>query len=305
MQSLNQTVFAVPELSPDPRVLVFRRILHGVAEFEGMQVDAYAVVGSRYVVLLDTLLCPADMQGVWTALTPALSTRQALCINSHADWDHTWGNGYLGETHQAIPLIGHEHCRQRLLSTTAQQELQDFQTHYALFHDVTLVPPRLTLRESLTIHDPELTIELLHAPGHCPDHLVAWLPALRLLLAFDAIEYPLPGIEDAASVPQMFATLERLAALDARYVLCSHGGTSHPGLIKENLAYLRTIEQRATAYLAHASPATSAPEHAADAIGYPFDDALTSTHTGEVDRAYYSWSHEHNVKAVLDWLSTR
>ncbi len=41
----SQGVREVPEMSPDPRVRVFRRTLSGLDEFEGMEVDAYLVLG--------------------------------------------------------------------------------------------------------------------------------------------------------------------------------------------------------------------------------------------------------------------
>src|SRR5260370_41941825 len=88
----NQGTREVPEMSSDPRVRVFRRTLRGLEDFEGMEVDAYVILGERYVVLLDTLLCPADMAEIMRIIEPELHGGQLLCVNSHADWDHTWGN---------------------------------------------------------------------------------------------------------------------------------------------------------------------------------------------------------------------
>ena len=167
-----------------------------------------------------------------------------------------------------------------MLSTKARQELEDYQTRYPVFRDVVLEPPTLTFHERFSIHDPEWTIELLHAPGHCRDQIVAWLPEIRLLLAFDAVEKPLPCIEDAACVPLMFSTLEFLAALDAQKVLCSHGNTSSPALIQENLAYLREIERRASLLLEQRTPLEAELEQAAELIGYSFEEVIAHTDGG-------------------------
>lgn len=298
----DQGVREIPEMSPDPRVRVFRRALSGLDEFEGMEVDAYLVLGERYAVMLDTLLCPDDMTQVMAACAEQIGQRQLLCVNSHADWDHTWGNGYFsGE--RAVPILAHEHCQKRLNSQEAFQQLAEYQSRYPVFQGVKLITPTLTFSERLTIHDEDLSIELLHAPGHCRDQIVAWLPEIRLLLAFDAVESPLPCIEDAECAPLMVATLKRLVELNAQHVLCSHGKTTSPALIQENLDYLSEIERRSRALLAQQRPAEADFEKSAELIGYPFDEAIAPFNE-EIDRTYYSWAHEQNARAILTWLAT-
>lgn len=287
-------------LSPDPRVRVFRRTLRGLEEFESLEVDAYLVLGERYALFMDTLLCPADMDQVMKFCAPAIGSRQLLCVNSHADWDHIWGNGYFsGE--RGVPILAHELCRQRLNSEEARLDLAEYQERYPIFQDVKLIAPTLTFNERLTIDAGDLIVELLHAPGHCLDQIVAWLPETRLLLAFDTTEKPLPSIRDINCVPLMFATLERLAALNAQCALCSHGNTSSPALIQENLAYLREIERRARLLLTQRIPAEAELEQAAELIGYPFEEAAADM-SGEIDRTYYSQTHEENARLILRWL---
>lgn len=294
---INQDIQEVPEMSPDPRIRVFRRILHGLEGFEGMEVDVYVVLGERYVVLLDTLLSPDDMAAIMHTIEPDIGNKQILCVNSHADWDHVWGNNYFTGA-RSVPILAHEHCQQRLNSAEARQRLADYQTRTPVFRGVQVVAPTLTFNEQLTIHAGDLTIELLHAPGHCLDQIVAWLPELRLLLAFDAVEMPLPCLRNAAGVPLMFATLQRLVALNASRVLCSHGKTTSPALVSENLAYMREIERRVHALLAQRTPTEAELEHAAELIGYPFDEVIAHL-TEEVDRAFYAWAHEINVRSIL------
>ena len=297
---LSQDIREVSEISPDPRVRVFRRSLPGVENFEGMEVNAYVVLGESHVVILDTLLCPADMAQVMATIEPELGNRQLLCVNSHADWDHVWGNGYFDSTRH-VPILAHDNCRLRLLSPEAHLELNDYKNKSTLFGQVTLLPPTLTFSEHLTIADDSLTIELLHAPGHCRDQIVAWLPAIRLLLAFDAVEMPLPCIEDSSCAPLMFSTLKRLNTLNAQHVLCSHGNTTSPTLIQENLAYLDQIAQRIkrNRHLFELEGADF--EHVAESISYPFDEAIAHI-TEDVDRTYYGWAHEQNARAILQWL---
>jgi glyoxylase-like metal-dependent hydrolase (beta-lactamase superfamily II) len=293
----------VPAMFHDSRIRVFRRHFAAPGEFDDMQVDAYAVISERYVIICDTALCPEDMAAVMDELCDELAGRQLLVLNSHADWDHTWGNSYFTREH-AAPIIAHEAGRERLLSDEALTELADFQQRYTLFQNVVLTPPTLTFSSACKIHGGDLTLELFPAPGHCSDHCAAWIPQLRLLLAFDAVEWPLPGLRDADSPPMMFATLERFKALQPLHVLCCHGQTTHPELIDENLAYLRTIEQRARTLLFTHRPTPGELEQPSALINYSFDEAIASA-TGAgatLDRTYYSYVHDSNVRSIIQWL---
>jgi glyoxylase-like metal-dependent hydrolase (beta-lactamase superfamily II) len=191
----------------------------------------------------------------------------------------------------------------RLQSAEARRELDEFRGLEPVFQSVELVPPTITFSQSMTIYGGDLTIELLAAPGHQPDQIAAWIPELRLLLAFDAVEYPLPSVDGARGVPHMFATLERLGALPARRVLCSHGKTGDPVLVQANLAYLREIERRSRVYLSGHRPGEQEPEHASQLIGFPFNEVIADMQD-EFDRGYYSQAHEENCGAVLSWLMT-
>ena len=129
-------LFTVPGMSGDERVRVFRRVFDATGEYEGME-----------VVVLDTMLCPADVAAMMSFVADELAGRTILCVNSHADWDHAWGNAYFTGEHGA-PIIAHDYCRTRLQSQEAADELVEFQQNYTLFRDVRLVPPTFTFAES-------------------------------------------------------------------------------------------------------------------------------------------------------------
>jgi hypothetical protein len=127
------------------------------------------------------------------------------------------------------------------------------------------------------------------------------MPELRLLLAFDAVEKPLPIIEGANCVPYMFTTLEQLIALQPQHVLCSHGKTTSPDQIKHNLTYIREIERRCKIVLQKRRPEETELVHASELINYPFDEVVGKK-TGNIDRTFYTWAHENNCQAILKWL---
>jgi len=99
----------------------------------------------------------------------------------------------------------------------------------------------------------------------------------------------------------MFATLERFVALQPERVLCSHGKTTSPELVKANLAYLREIEQRCHVLLLQRRPTPQELEHASGLINYPLDEVLAGS-TEPVDRTFYGWAHDANVRYVMQWL---
>src|SRR5690349_18759704 len=128
-------VFPVLELSNDDRVRVFRKSIHGIQAFEGMEVDAYIIFTDRFLIMLDTMLCPEDVSATLQSVSTEIIGRSLLCINSHADWDHAWGNGYFTREHSA-PIIAHDHCLRRMQSSEAHQELRDFQQLSPTFKNV-------------------------------------------------------------------------------------------------------------------------------------------------------------------------
>lgn len=296
----SEEVFFVPEMSGDPRIRVFRRVFKAPGEFEKMEVDAYVLTTATYLVVFDTLLCPEDVHAMMQVMQDQIAGRQVLVVNSHADWDHAWGNAYFTGEH-AAPIIAHEHGRIRMESEQARAELADFQQRYPVFRNVQLIPATLAFNNELTIHDGDLTIELFPAPGHHRDHIAAWIPQLSLLLAFDAVENPLPCIEDAEAVPSMFATLERFLTLPSERVLCSHGKTTGPAMVQANLAYLREIERRCRELLSKRRPTLQELENPAEVIDYRLDDVIAGS-TGEVDRPFYGQAHDDNIRYVMQWL---
>lgn len=290
----------IPDMSMDRRVRVYRRSFQMEGEFEGMEVDSYVVMTERFVVVLDTLLCPEDMDFVMRDIQDMLPGRQLLVVNSHADWDHCWGSGYFTGVH-AAPMLAHSYGSVRQRSEEAQAELHDYQQRYPLFKNVTLIPPTLTFTQKMTVHGGDLSIELLSAPGHQRDHIAAWLPELRLLLAFDAVEMPVPIIENADAVRSMQQTLVDFLALQPQRVLCSHGKTTGIEQVERNLAYLREIERRSHAYLLTHHPSAAELEQPSALIDYPFEEVI-ALETAPIDRTFYSWAHDNNVRCTLQWF---
>jgi glyoxylase-like metal-dependent hydrolase (beta-lactamase superfamily II) len=81
-------------------------------------------------------------------------------INTHGHPDHTNGNA------RARELTG---------------------APVAAFADSSLVSPDLGLSDEQEIEVGGLRLEFLHAPGHCPDHLLLYEPSWRILITGDLL----------------------------------------------------------------------------------------------------------------------
>jgi glyoxylase-like metal-dependent hydrolase (beta-lactamase superfamily II) len=290
------TVLVRVETGLDQRIRVFRRDLNLIEDFAGQTVDTFVVFTDRYVVICDTLLCAADMEVLLHEIASALAGRQLLVVNSHSDFDHCWGNSYFTGEH-AAPIIGHDLSRTKLLTPEAQEIVAEFQ-HVPQLRDIVLTPPTITFAQSLTIDGGDLTLEFFHAPGHQDDHIALWISELRLLLAFDAVEKPLPSIAQVDLVPAMFQTLALFVALQPEHVLCSHTPGTDPTIIAETAAYLREIERRCRIFLRDHQPSDEELENAAASIDYPFS-ALNITVADPSTLAYYQEVHPDNVRRIL------
>lgn len=76
---------------------------------EGLAVRAALLLGTQASLVIDTLTCPADMDAFHPLI--AAHGKPLYVVNTHADWDHAWGNAAFPRT----PIIGQELCRTRLL----------------------------------------------------------------------------------------------------------------------------------------------------------------------------------------------
>jgi glyoxylase-like metal-dependent hydrolase (beta-lactamase superfamily II) len=275
-------------------------------------VTTFAVISMRYVVLLDTLLNRTMAGMMLDAVRDELRAgRQLLVINTHADWDHAWGNAaFVGpDALHVAPVIGHRLCRERLLSSEAQAELAQKQTaEPQLFADVRLMPPTITFAGSLTIDGGDLTIELIPTPGHTPDHLSIWIPEIQTLFTGDAAEIPFPSVGSPDDLPYLRASLKQLQALDPTTTFYCHApGYFHPAGVQANIAYFDEVEQRVvTALTADRIPAVIDETTDVEAlIDYPFDDVPDTAGLDQQERALYRSGHHQAIRAMLAHLQAR
>ncbi|MGZ3602732.1 MAG: MBL fold metallo-hydrolase [Ktedonobacterales bacterium] len=297
----------VPNGGWDSRVRVFRA---------GDEVDTFALVTQRYLILIDTMSTPELSAEVAALLASEREGRQLLVINTHADYDHCWGNATFATPSSAYsaPIIAHERCLARMRSAAARASLERRQKADSRFASVRLVEPTITFDKRLHIEGGDLTIECFPTPGHTEDHIALWVPELRLIFAGDAAEHPFPHVDNGETLPILLRSLEHIAAYDPAVVLPCHGGTITPNLPARNLAYFATVERLTRAALAGGRVPPEAagwtePDDQADIerlpelIDFSYEEALRQC-GADVDStpAFYRDFHQDAIKSTIGYV---
>jgi len=271
--------------SLDPRVNIVRA---------GTEVDAIVVRTRRFVALIDTLCTPEQCQQALQLLGPELAGRPLLVINSHMDWDHYWGNQVIAAR---APIIAHSASLARLRDPSAAKTLHDKSRKESRFDGIELVGPTVTFDGSLTLSGGDLTLELIHTPGHAPDHISVWIPELKLCLAVDTLEEPIPVVwstqpEDLAL---LLSSIRHIRGLGARMILPAHGQTCDPGLADRNLAYFDELANRVGELAVDDLLSDELPHRP----GFVFDDLVKNVgNLAEPDLAVYRAFHVRNLAAT-------
>ncbi len=198
-------------------------------------VCAAVILGETVSAVVDTLIRPEDMDLVHELLNQ--HGRPMLVVNTHADWDHTWGNAAFPDA----PIIAHRLCRAAML-TEGQQKLAEKRAEEPeRYRDVTIVPPTITFAEFMDIDLGGLTLSIHHLPGHTADEAVVHLPEAGFLFAGDAAEWPIPTTEVGPLGPWAEALRIWAARDDVRMVVPSHGPVGDAQLLRDNAAYLDAL----------------------------------------------------------------
>ena len=286
----------------DGRILVCRN---------GKLVDTFIVITERFVVLVDTVINPQTASQMLDAARPYLADgRQLLIVNTHADYDHCWGNQlFVGESAvQPAPIVGSHLSPAKFQQPEAATYLAKMQElEPEIFSEVIFTPPTLLIQDIFVIDGGDLTLELLPTPGHTDDHYSLYIPEIETILAADAAELPYPVARTPDGLPQMRASLAKLAALPAETVLYCHAPvTAGRQLLLDNIAYFDAIEAKCRAALARGMSSQLGED--ADVISLvdcQYETAVPDAEQWhEVHDYYKTAGHASQIRAMLLWLAS-
>ena len=194
-------------------------------------IAVYLLAGDKRVFLCDSHLGPRSMEAVRQYIYQRWPDKELVLFNSHADWDHIWGNC-------AFPgalIIGHEQCRARIREI-GQYDLERLADRHR--GEIVLVPPNLTFSAELSF--PEEEVSFIHAPGHTADSALCFDRREAVLFVGDLVEAPIPYL-DFPDLARYIKTLEMIKQLPAKIIISAHSGLVDEALIDRNIAYLRAV----------------------------------------------------------------
>jgi len=140
------------------------------------QVNAGAVIGPEWTVLIDTLALPEETLEIKEFVEKRLGRPVRYVVNTHHHSDHTLGNALFPKA----LVVSHTLCRS-LLDTRGREALEQAREHSRELQDVQLHLPELTFSHGeLVLRAGRRTMRLIPLPGHSQDGigvLVDWVPA--------------------------------------------------------------------------------------------------------------------------------
>lgn len=299
------SVTLVPNQGWDPRLLICRYDL--AYEEYTLPMHAFVVVSERYVVIVDTLVNASTGEALLALAQPYLAGRRLLVANTHADYDHAWGNQFFDgpDSPAPAPILGTRRCAERLRSTEERATLAALQKRQpSVYAGVRLVPPTILFDESLRVDGGDLTLEFIATPGHTPDHCSIFVPEIGLLLAGDAAEQPFPFVGEGG-MGDLRASLQRLAALQPQAAYYCHAPVdAGPELIGQNQAYFNRLEALCRTALEQGAPVYPAEDADLEAlVGFPFAAAIPDGVA--VEEGFYRPGHREAIRAMLADLGRR
>ena len=220
------------------------RVAENVYSFQSdvyAQVNAGAVVGPNWAIVIDTLALPGETLEIRQFIEQELQIPVRYVINTHYHADHTWG-------HYRFPhatILSSTLCR-ALIDTKGRSSLEEAKKQGTTFRQGRIVLPHLTFSEgSMNLRIGKKTLTMVSFPGHSPDNIGVIVEEDRVMFAGDIL-MPIPYIVDG-DADEMVLSLKELGKMGLENVVQGHGDIVLRGeveiSIKDNLAYLSAIRR--------------------------------------------------------------
>lgn len=195
----------------------------------------HLVLGDNRTYVCDTFLGTDPMKKVAKIVQKEVKEeRPVVVFNSHADWDHIWGNCYFKDS----PIIGHKTSRKRI-QEEGEADLERWKDN--IQGEVILMPPNLLFDTRLVFADDE--IEFFHTPGHTHDSSSCYDHRDRVLFVGDNVESDIPHVNDL-HFDTYLATLHRYVDFEWIAMVTGHDPIQYDDkLLRSNIEYLERFKE--------------------------------------------------------------
>lgn len=204
-------------------------------------VNAGAVIGPEWSVLIDTLPFPDETQEMRDFIQDDLESEIRYIIYTHYHADHTFGACWFPDAF----VLSHAKTA-KLLDTRGREGLERAKSENRALREVELKLPDFVFEQgSLGLRLGERTMELVPLPGHTSDGIGVLLNEGKVLFAGD-IMMPVPHVVDG-DFDTMVESLKRIPKMKLESLVQGHGDVILRGevgsTVKENLEYLNCISK--------------------------------------------------------------
>lgn len=197
-------------------------------------INIYVIAGSEHLFICDTGFGSETVDEILSYLKErSLLSKPIIAFNSHADYDHVWGNHMFTNS----PIIAQE-LSPSIFEKEGEELLKLYSSHKR--GEVILTPPNKLFKEKLVFQEDD--IEFYHTPGHTLESSSCYDRRDKILFVGDNIETPFPYI-NFPNLKEYKSTLEEYLTRNVTVLLSGHDKIMYDkNLIKENLDYLKQLE---------------------------------------------------------------
>jgi glyoxylase-like metal-dependent hydrolase (beta-lactamase superfamily II) len=205
------------------------------------QVNAGAVIGQDWAVVIDTLAFPEETLAIREFIEEELNRKVRYVINTHYHADHSWGNCFFPGAY----ILGHRLCRVNL-DKYGESSLATALETDTVFQKTQIVLPHLTLDAGvLELIVGEKTLRFIELPGHSEDGIGVYIVEDEVLFAGD-VWMPIPHIVDG-DPDIMIESLNKIETYTIENVVQGHGDVILRGevssSIRDRISYLDKIQE--------------------------------------------------------------
>ncbi len=189
----------------------------------------------RGLVLVDTPPRPTEA-AAWKKEVSKFGTVSYL-INTEPHFDHSYGNFFF-----QVPVIAQELTRRDIATLRKEDVLERIgqidPEGLALVKDYQVNVPAITFDNRLTLHMGNLTIQLIHLPGHTAGETAVLIPEEKVVFSSDNIFFKLQTFLHEAHPFDWLESLKVLAQMDVNHIVPGHGEICNKDYIEEQTRFI-------------------------------------------------------------------
>jgi hydroxyacylglutathione hydrolase len=218
-----------------------------VAQSRSMQLNTGVFLRGGWAVLVDPALYPDELGDIRRFLDEHGATPMVIVL-THWHWDHVLGP----EHFPGVRVLAHEGYVPWVREHAAElvKPIADWELKTGVVREQPFVPPMpdMAVGGVSELRMDDMSLKVMHVPGHSHDQLALYEPAARALWASDILsDLEIPLVSDSLTAYER--TLDRLSRLDIAALVPGHGEpTTDPAearrRLDEDRAYLAEMRAR-------------------------------------------------------------